>query len=116
MLYDTIQKDLLQNMKSGNKFDLNVLRMLKSALQMEKINKQNDLSDNEIVNVIKKQVKQRKDSILEFAKYNREDEVANLNKEIELLQQQLEQIKIEKKVMMQLLLTGIVRVNQKGGE
>ena len=38
------------------------------------------------------------------------------DKEIELLQQQLEQIKIEKKVMMQLLLTGIVRVNQKGGE
>lgn len=91
MLYDTIQKDLLQNMKSGNKFDLNVLRMLKSALQMEKINKQNDLSDNEIVNVIKKQVKQRKDSILEFAKYNREDEVANLNKEIELLQKYLPQ-------------------------
>lgn len=38
------------------------------------------------------------------------------DKEIELLQQQLEQIKLEKKAMMQLLLTGIVRVNQKGGE
>ncbi len=38
------------------------------------------------------------------------------DKEIELLQQRLEQIKLEKKAMMQLLLTGIVRVNQKGGE
>lgn len=38
------------------------------------------------------------------------------DKEIELLQQRLESIKLEKKAMMQLLLTGIVRVNQKGGE
>ena len=38
------------------------------------------------------------------------------DKEIELLQKQMEQIKLEKKAMMQLLLTGIVRVNQKGGE
>lgn len=39
-----------------------------------------------------------------------------MNKEIELLQQQLQQTKLEKKAMMQLLLSGIVRVNQKGGE
>lgn len=38
------------------------------------------------------------------------------DKEIELLQQQLEQIKYEKKAILQLLLTGIVRVNQRGGE
>lgn len=38
------------------------------------------------------------------------------DKEIELLQHQLEQTKLERKSMMQLLLTGIVRVNQKGGE
>lgn len=42
--------------------------------------------------------------------------LSQADKEIELLQQQLEQIKLEKKAMMQLLLTGIVRVNQKGGE
>jgi type I restriction enzyme S subunit len=42
--------------------------------------------------------------------------LSQMNKEIELLQQQLEQIKLEKKAMMQLLLSGAVRVNQKGGE
>ena len=42
--------------------------------------------------------------------------LSQADKEIELLEQQLEQIKLEKKAMMQLLLTGIVRVNQKGGE
>lgn len=42
--------------------------------------------------------------------------LSQADKEIELLQKQSEQIKLEKKAMMQLLLTGIVRVNQKGGE
>lgn len=42
--------------------------------------------------------------------------LSQADKEIELLQQRLESIKLEKKAMMQLLLTGIVRVNQKGGE
>lgn len=42
--------------------------------------------------------------------------IKEADKEIELLEQQLEEIKLEKKAMMQLLLTGIVRVNQKGGE
>lgn len=42
--------------------------------------------------------------------------LSQADKEIELLQQRLEQTKLEKKAMMQLLLTGIVRVNKKGGE
>ena len=44
------------------------------------------------------------------------DILSQADREIELLQHQLEQTKLEKKSMMQLLLTGIVRVNQKGGE
>lgn len=42
--------------------------------------------------------------------------LSQADREIELLEQQLEQIKLEKKAMMQLLLTGIVRVNQKGSK
>ena len=42
-------------------------------------------SDDETIAVIKRQVKQRKDSIEEFTKYNKNEEVDNLNKEIEIL-------------------------------
>lgn len=42
--------------------------------------------------------------------------LSQADKEIYLLEKQLEQIKLEKKAIMQLLLTGIVRVNQKEGE
>ena len=72
-------------MKEKDAFKLSVLRMLKSALQLEKIAKKHELDDNEIITVIKKQVKLRKDSILEYKKYNKEESVKDLEKEIEIL-------------------------------
>lgn len=88
-LTETVIKDMTEAMKSQDKFALSVLRMLKSSLQMEKINLKHDLSDEEATTVIKRQVKQRKDSITEYEKYNKQDEVTNLNKEIEVLSKYL---------------------------
>ncbi|MBE6154967.1 MAG: GatB/YqeY domain-containing protein [Firmicutes bacterium] len=82
---DKIAIELKDAMKSGDKFKLSVLRMLKSAIQLESISKKHDLTDEEVIAVIKKQVKTRKDSITEFEKYNRLDEVEKLQQEIEIL-------------------------------
>ncbi len=82
---ELIANDLKNAMKSGDKFKLSVLRMLKSALQLDSISKKHELSDEEVLNVIKKQVKTRKDSIEEFKKYNKMEEVAKLEQEIEIL-------------------------------
>ena len=84
-LYDKVISDMTAAMKEQDKFKLSVLRMPKSALQLEKINKKHDLNDDEVLAVIKKQVKTRKDSVVEFEKYNKDDEVAKLNQEIEIL-------------------------------
>jgi uncharacterized protein YqeY len=88
-LNDQIIADLTAAMKSQEKFTLSVLRMLKSALQLEKINKKHDLTDEEVIAVIKKQVKMRKDSLEEYTKYGKTDEIDNLNKEIEVLSKYL---------------------------
>ena len=88
-LTETIIKDMTTAMKEQDKFSLSVLRMLKSALQLEKINLKHDLSDEEAMVVIKRQVKQRKDSISEYEKYGKNDEVESLNKEIECLSKYL---------------------------
>lgn len=80
-----IAEDLMSAMKSGDKFKLSVLRMLKSALQLESIKEKHDLSDDEVISVIKRQVKTRKDSIKEFTSYNKLDEVSKLNDEIAIL-------------------------------
>ena len=88
-MFDTIKKDLMASMKEQDKFRLSVLRMLKSALQAEEINKKDALTDDEVLNVIKKQVKVRTASLEEYKTYNREDLASNLEKEIEILKEYL---------------------------
>lgn len=82
---EKIASDLKDALKNQDKFKMGVLRMLKSALQNEQINKKHELSDEDIISVIKKQVKLRKDSSLEYEKYGKSEEVENLTKEIEIL-------------------------------
>ncbi len=89
MLESKIQSDTLMAMKNSDKFKVSVLRMLKSAIQAEKINAKNELTDENIIAIIKKQVKQRPDSILEYEKYNRPDMVATLKQEIKILEEYL---------------------------
>ena len=89
MLEKQITTDTLTAMKNSDKFKVSVLRMLKSAIQAEKINAKNELTDENIIAIIKKQVKQRTDSILEYEKYNRPDMVATLKQEIKILEEYL---------------------------
>ena len=86
---DKIANDFKEAMKSQDKFSLSVLRMLKSAIQMDAINKKHELNDDEIIGVIKKQVKMRKDSVEEYKKYQKLDEVESLQKEIVILSEYL---------------------------
>lgn len=84
-MFNNIKKDLISAMKEQDKFKLSVLRMLKSALQTEEINKKSELTENEVLNVIKKQVKVRSASLEEYKEYGRNDLADNLEKEIEIL-------------------------------
>lgn len=72
-------------MKEKDTFKLSVLRMLKSALQLEQIAKKHELDDNEVAAVLKKQVKVRKDSLEEYKKYDKAELVESLEKEIAIL-------------------------------
>ena len=89
-MMENVAKDLTSAMKEQDKFTLSVLRMLKSALQLEKISKKHDLTDDEVITVVKRQVKTRKDSMSEYEQYNKMEEVENLKKEIEVLSKYLQ--------------------------
>ena len=80
-----ILEDLKAAMKAQDKVKLNVVRMVKSAIQMEELNKKRDLTDEEIIDIISKQIKTRKDSIAEFEKGNRLDLVEATQNEIDIL-------------------------------
>ncbi len=93
---ERILNDLKDAMKAQDKFKLSVLRMLKSALQMEAINNKTELTDDNVIKVIKKQVKLRKDSISEYQKCGKMDTVEDLNNEIAILEEYLpEEMSIE---------------------
>lgn len=86
-LAEKINEDVKTAMKNQDKEKLNVIRMVKSAIQLAKIEAKHDLSDDEVVDVISKQIKMRKDSIIEFKKASRDDLAENYQKEIEVLQE-----------------------------
>ncbi len=82
---ERILSELMQAMKNKEKDRLSVLRMIKGAMQLEEINKKKELDDNEVIAVISKQIKTRRESIVEFEKGNRNDLIEQANKEIEIL-------------------------------
>ncbi len=82
---ERILEDLKTAMKKQDKEALSVIRMVKGSIQMEELNKKRELNDEEIISVIDKQIKMRKESIIEFEKGNRPDLVEKTNAEIEIL-------------------------------
>ena len=99
-LVEKINEDMKIAMKAQDKETLSVIRMMKSAVQMAKIELKHDLSDEEVVDVISKQIKMRKDSILEFKNAGRDDLADQYNREIEVLNkympEQLSKEEVEK--------------------
>jgi len=95
-LVERVNEDLKGCMKAKDKDSLNVIRMLKSAIQMAKIELKHDLSDGEVIDVISKQIKMRKDSIAEFTKAGRDDLASQYQKEIDILNKYMpEQLSID---------------------
>ena len=84
-LLEQLSKDMVEAMKSKDSFTLGVIRMAKGAIQLEAINKKKDLTDEDVVSVIAKQIKMRNDSVNEFTKAGRTDLVEQNKKEIEIL-------------------------------
>lgn len=88
-MFEKVKSDLITAMKEQNKFKLDVIRMLKSAIQNETIAQKKDLSDEEVLGVIKREVKKRNSSIEEYSKYGKTEIIEDLKREIEILSEYL---------------------------
>ena len=91
--------DLVAAMKNQDKETLSVLRMVKGAIQLEEINKKSELSDEDFIGVVSKQIKTRKESIAEFEKAGRTDLVEQTTKEIEILNKYMPEQLSEEEVL-----------------
>jgi len=85
-LNDQVSADLTAAMKARDPSRLSALRMLKAAVMNKSVEKGRDLEDGEILQVVASLVKQRRDSIEQFAKAGRSDLVEKETGEIAVLQ------------------------------
>lgn len=90
-LRDRLTEDMKQAMKDkeAGKLKLSVIRMVRSAAKNIEIDRHKELDDNELLEVVAKEVKMRKDSLEEFRKANRPDLLAALEQEIAILMEYL---------------------------
>ena len=99
-LVEKINEDMKLAMKAQDKETLSVVRMIKSAVQLAKIELKHELSDEEVADVVAKQIKMRKDSIVEFTKASRNDLAEEYSREIDILNkympEQLTLVEVEK--------------------
>ncbi|MBQ6992647.1 MAG: GatB/YqeY domain-containing protein [Clostridia bacterium] len=89
MLKEKLLEDLKVAMKEKQELKKNVVQMIRAAvLQVEK-DKQIELEDNQILEIIAKEAKKRKDSLADYEKSGREDLVEKIKAEIEIVSEYL---------------------------
>ena len=83
---DTIQKDMTEAMKARDERRLSALRMMRSSLKNKEIDKRAPLEEKEELAVLSTMIKQRKESIEQFLKGDRQDLAEKERAEIELIE------------------------------
>ena len=86
---EKLQKELIDAMKAHDKKKIDVIKLVKASIQNEEINLKKELNDDEVLSIITKQVKMRKDAIKEFEKASRNDLIEAYNEEINILSEYL---------------------------
>lgn len=101
-LKEQIRSDMKAAMRAGEKDRLGVIRMLLAAIQTREIDKREDLADSEVLQVVEKLIKQRKDAAQQYADADRPDRETQELGEAEQLQaylpEQLSETELEQMV------------------
>ena len=85
-LLERLNSDMKQAMKNKEKDKLSVIRMIKASIQNEALKTGNEISEEEELTVLSREVKQRKDSLHEFDKAGREDLVEKIRTELQYVE------------------------------
>ncbi len=95
-LKEKLMEDLKASMKNKDKVRKNTVTMIRAAVTQLEVDNRVELSDDDVIGIIAKQVKQKKDSIDDFKAGNREDLVTLTEEEIAILTEYLpEQLSLE---------------------
>lgn len=89
MLKQKLQEDQIKSLKTGDKEKLDILRFVIAQIKNKEIEKKSELNDEEIIIVLKKIVKELKESIIAFEKGGRTDLIEKNKKQLEIINQYL---------------------------
>lgn len=84
-LKDTITTDMKTAMKAGDSAKLGTIRMLLAAMKQREVDERIALTDSDVVAIVEKAIKQRKESIAQFTAGNRPDLVEKEESEVKVL-------------------------------
>jgi uncharacterized protein YqeY len=97
-LNERLNEDMKLAMKSQAKFKLSVIRMVRAAIKNLEIEQRRPLDDQEVLDVLSREIKQRRDSLQEFEKAGRDDLAEAVKAEIAILIEYLPQQLTEEEV------------------
>ena len=117
-LKDRITEDMKTAMRGGEKERLGTIRMLQAAIKQREVDERITLDDAQVLAVIEKMIKQRKESIAQFEQGNRADLAAKEKTEIDLLQAylpaQLSDAEIDALIREAIAATGAASIKDMG--
>lgn len=117
-LKDQLVEDMKQAMKSKDKVKLSVIRMVRAAIKNSEINQKIELNEEEVIAILNRELKQRKDSLHEFKAANRDDLASATELEIAVLMdylpEQLSEAEIESLVKQTIAETGATTKKEMG--
>jgi uncharacterized protein len=118
-LSEQIQKDIVAAMRAKEELRLSVLRMVKAAIQLKEVEKKRPLDEPESIQLLQTLVKQRKESIDQFAKGGRQDLVDRETTELVVLEAYLpagaSQAEMDDAIDKAIAATGATSMKQMGG-
>jgi uncharacterized protein YqeY len=84
-LTERLNNDMKQAMKKKDKVRLSVIRMVRTAIKNAEIDTKKTLSDDDVIAVLNRELKQRRDSLQAFEQAGRQDLIDEVNQEISVL-------------------------------
>lgn len=84
-LKNELKSRYIESMKNKDTIIKNTIMMVNSAIKQSEVDQRKELSDQDIIAIIQKQIKEKKGALPEFEKGNRADLVEQTKKEIEIL-------------------------------
>ena len=90
-LKDRLMEDMKVSMRNKETLKKSVITMIRASVKQKEVDDRVDVNDDDVIELIAKQLKQRKDALVEFEKAERDDLIAQTKAEIEILASYLPQ-------------------------